>query len=85
MYEVQSSFTAHDREYLELNQEKFTAETEYQNYRMQAQAEIKQLAEKAKDKELELDRLKENIPGGMMYSHASGFSIGDTDADRVKN
>lgn len=30
LYEVQSSFTHHDREYLDLTQEKYAAETEYE-------------------------------------------------------
>jgi hypothetical protein len=37
-----------------LNQEKYAAETEYENYRIRAHEEIKQLAELAKDKEYEL-------------------------------
>jgi len=36
VYEIQSSFTHQDREYLELAQEKLAAETEYQTYREKA-------------------------------------------------
>lgn len=57
--EVQSSFTVQDREYLELNQEKYAAETEYDNYRLRAQEEIKELAMDVQNKEMELARLKD--------------------------
>ena len=40
LYEIQSSFTRTDQQYLELTQEKYHAETEYENYRASAQTEI---------------------------------------------
>ena len=86
LLEVQSSFTAQDQRYLELNQERFYAETEYGDYRQQAQSEIQNLAEDIKDKELELARLRDNLQRGKHgISHVSGFSIGDDEQDRLKN
>lgn len=87
IYEVQSAFTVQDHQYLQHAQEKFEAETDYENYRLRAQAEIKQLAEEARDKEHQLHKLQEQLKNadGMSHSHASGFSIGgDSDADMVK-
>lgn len=49
--EVQSNFTAQDRNYLQLVEQKQDAETEYEHYRISALNEIKQLAEQVKGKE----------------------------------
>lgn len=61
LLEVQSSFTAQDREYLELAHKKATAETEYDAYRSEAQSEIGQLLEVVRDKEDQLARLQEQL------------------------
>ena len=36
LYEVQSNFTTNDRKYLEMSQQKYYAETEYEQYRVSA-------------------------------------------------
>lgn len=64
IYEVQSAFTVQDHQYLQRAQDKFEAETEYQNYRLRAQAEIKRLAEEARDKEHQLMKLQEQMKNG---------------------
>lgn len=61
LLEIQSSFTAQDREYLELAHKKACAETEYDDYRSQAQTEIGQLMEVVRDKEDQLIRLQEQL------------------------
>jgi predicted RNase H-like nuclease (RuvC/YqgF family) len=85
IYEIQSSFTRNDHEYLEITQQKYYAETEYDNYRNLAQQEIQNLAEDLKDKEIELQKIRANLNmaknGGL--SHASGFSI-ETENDKLK-
>ena len=59
LLEIQSSFTAQDREYLEMAHKKACAETEYDAYRGQAQSEIGNLMEVVRDKENELRRLQD--------------------------
>ena len=51
LLEVQSSFTAQDREFLEMAHKKACAETEYEAYRSEAQSEIGQLLEVVHEKE----------------------------------
>lgn len=82
--EVQSNFTAQDRNYLQLVEQKQDAETEYEHYRISALNEIKQLAEQVKGKEKELAKLKKDLADkhNPALSRASGFSL-DTDTDKV--
>ena len=61
LHEVQSTFTVTDQKLLEIQQEKVYAETEYDNYRGEAQDDIHNLIDELKDKELELERLRNKV------------------------
>lgn len=61
LHEVQSTFTVTDQQLLEVQQDKVYAETEYDNYRAEAQSNIHLLVEEVKDKEIELQRLQNKI------------------------
>ena len=61
LQEVQSTFTVTDQKLLDIQQDKVYAETEYDNYRAEAQSDIHNLIDELKDKELELERLKSKV------------------------
>lgn len=46
---------------LSVQQDKVYAETEYDNYRAEAQSDIHNLVNEIKDKEIELERLRDKI------------------------
>jgi len=79
LYDIQSNFTATDKKYLEYQQEKVYAETEYDNYRQQANVDIEALVEEVKDKEIELARLRTKIA-----DRSNAFSQDETEQDRLK-
>lgn len=61
LLEIQSNFTAQERQFLEINNQKAVAETEYSAYRTKAQSEIGELIEQVRDKEIELARIQDQI------------------------
>lgn len=61
LHEVQSTFTTTDQKLLSVQQEKVYAETEYDNYRAEAQSDIHGLINEIKDKEIELERLRNRV------------------------
>lgn len=79
LHEVQSTFTATDQKLLEMQQEKVYAETEYDNYRGEAQSDIQMLIEEVKDKEIELQRLQNKINDRSLTYEQEG-----TEQERLK-
>lgn len=76
---MQSTFTATDQKLLEMQQDKVYAETEYDNYRGEAQSEIQMLIEEVKDKEIELQRLQNKINDRSLTYEQEG-----TEQERLK-